>query len=227
MAKRIYSEGNFVKVDNDGTITRYPSNSYYRDENGSLTIHHPRGFEKAIADPTEWLNAKDGGVAYTRDTLEAFLDVSIGGFSSASGGSGAELQYIEVPISQVDMGKLYDGTGIDVLPAPGVGKYYDAEKMLFEYKFNTLPYNASGVAYFLTFCGINIDLQSNMWTNASRSTIARAIGGESSNGTVFPSTFQGEENKAVRFQPEEPGNAINNGDGSGIIKLWYRIVEIS
>ena len=61
MAKRIYAEGNFVKVDTEGEIKRYPANSYYRDENGTLTIYHPRGFQKGFPNPGEWLNAKEGG----------------------------------------------------------------------------------------------------------------------------------------------------------------------
>jgi hypothetical protein len=167
-----------------------------------------------------------GLIRFTDATLTTFLRENTG-FNPASGSSGAELQFIEVPITAAEMVKFYDGTGIDILPPCGVGNYYDAEKIIFEYKFNSIAYNPSGVAFFVTSCGINLDFQSNIWTNASRSTFTRAIGGESSSGSTFPTVQVSIENKPIRLAPEEPGNTMNDGNGSLVVKLWYRIIPIS
>jgi hypothetical protein len=53
-----------------------------------------------------------------------------------------QYDYVVVDISSSDILSM-DSTPIILLPAPGVGKYYDVDKIIFEFSYNSLPYNTA------------------------------------------------------------------------------------
>ena len=78
------------------------------------------------------------------------------GFTSSTIGGGSE--WIETIVNISSSQILNMGTTpIELLPAPGVNKYYDIEQIAFEYTYGTTPY--SGIQY-ITYAGrlINSDL---------------------------------------------------------------------
>ena len=56
--------------------------------------------------------------------------------------SSSQYSYTEVNISSSDILSM-DSTPVELLPAPGAGKYYDVDKIIFEFSYNSLVYNTA------------------------------------------------------------------------------------
>ena len=79
----------------------------------------------------------EGDVPYDQGSLFTFLTENTGNFNPAPGGSGAFLEtVIEISSAQI----LAMGSAITLLASPGLGKYYEIQKVIFEYTHNTTAY---------------------------------------------------------------------------------------
>jgi len=93
MAKRLYLEENYIKVDDgENPVAQYPLSSLYDISDGNLRLTHPKGFKVSFPDPTEWINTEIGSETFTFETMEIFFELNTG-FNSASGGS--EAKFVE------------------------------------------------------------------------------------------------------------------------------------
>lgn len=91
MAKRIYTSGNYLIVDEGGKLTNFPKNmTAFSETTDSFfieAVNLPHQKEIGFTDLPNWKNG-NGNAVLTKDSLRTLLRENTG-FSTASGGSGA------------------------------------------------------------------------------------------------------------------------------------------
>lgn len=132
-------------------------------------------------------------------------------------------QYTEVDISSAEILAM-GTTPVELLPAPGVGEYYDIDKIIFEYNHNTSAYT---VISELLISGLGLNgfdsyiwiAQSILSQGANVVTVINPNVHEGSSGSALGGNFVGTD--SVEF------TSLNNptdGDGTLKVKIWYRIM---
>jgi hypothetical protein len=136
-----------------------------------------------------------------------------------------EPTYLEVNITSEQI--LSMGTSpIELLPAPGEGKYYDCRVVL-EYTFNNVDYSVTddimigfdgyGAVQLIRYLldGFNVNTVA-IW-NGAGTAIERSIAYAS-----FYTAYSMQVNKSVVFTTLDATNPTN-GDGTVKAKIWYTI----
>lgn len=142
MALKVYTSGNYIITDT-GYVMHEFAKGYttysYNQSTQTFTIRESVGgsFTVTRAQVLAGDITDESSVAYTFSTFEAFLRENTG-FKTASGGSEAySTTVVNISSAQIlAMGT----TPIELLPAAGAGKYYEIEKVRFEYTHNTTNY---------------------------------------------------------------------------------------
>ena len=126
-------------------------------------------------------------------------------------GIGGYQYYTEVTVSSAEILTL-SSTPIELLPAPGVGNYYDI-KLILEYTFNTTPY-VSGIGDVIITDGTNIiyDMFSLNSIGADIVYMTQSMNGPGY--LVFP-------NNSIYL--EQQNVDPTSGDGEMLLKIWYSI----
>jgi hypothetical protein len=129
---------------------------------------------------------------------------------------GGYQNYIEVNVTSAD---ILDSntTPFELLPAPGVGKYYDA-KFIVEYDYNTTQYNVGGINLTFIYDGTNYVYQVCKLDTLNNDTVLfprieigssiYAVGGMNLNSPLYLYT-----------ENADP----TTGNGTMLFKIWYTI----
>ena len=143
----------------------------------------------------------------TDDPAGSSYKADIGQVANAIGGY---QYYSAITISSADILTL-NSIPVELLPSPGVGKYYDT-KMIFEYTFNTTPYTTIGSINVTD--GTNIVYETFNLTVLGNDTIF--IAQSMTNPTFFL-------NLNTPLYLTTPITDPTSGDGTMLIKIWYSI----
>jgi hypothetical protein len=144
--------------------------------------------------------------------------------ASAAGVASSGFTYTEVAITSPQI--LAKDT-ITVLPAPGANKYYDIEKVIFEYNYGTIAYvNQNPQGIYLNqgrdFIIVHGDI-----IEGTQDTVAIARPHAPYNTDVSVGDQQNPIeyfwlNEAVVMDYYDGGTIIN-GNGTLLLKVWYKI----
>lgn len=134
--------------------------------------------------------------------------------------------YIEIPVSSAQIQLL--GGGLQLLPTPGINKYYIIEQVAIEYTFNTLAYIfPTSVAFYLDGC-FDSYIDKTILTS-STDTVATISGNlrntysvGSGSGSTWVKTNKDVLNANLIMGTQNNDNPIN-GNGTMLIKIWYKI----
>lgn len=232
MAKQLKVEDNYV-VHYDTTAGEYVesfaiNHCVYRETELAFIILEQIDKEtltinKADVISGAWIDGNS--IAYTEDGIRTFLQQSTG-FNTASGGSDAGYEYLEVALTDVQIKTL--GTPIDLIAAQGVGTYFEYFGSI-EFTHGTIPYAWSGGADGIVVGNFN---------SYGGNYFADDLIGSSENRVVwFSSDGFGQEdafsanvstaysvplNEALKIFTYNNSNPIN-GDGTILIKVWYKV----
>ena len=162
----------------------------------------------------------DGGYAPTAITVADF-----------AAGLPQNSEYTEVIKELTSAQILTLGTPIELLQAPGVGKYYVIDRIQLEYTFNTTPYifPTSGT-FYLDGCfdayvtrTILVDTQNTVCV--LRANLRNTITVGSGSGSVQVLTNRDVLNSNLIIGTPN-GDNPTNGDGTLKIKIYYKIETI-
>ena len=151
------------------------------------------------------------------DEMTRDMTTVIGVLNTANLG---ELQYTEVAVSSAEILAM-GSTPVSILPAAGVGKYYEWN-MLLEYNHVSTAYTISDLYLYLDapFVLIGKSLISsagNKYVHMSSNSVDSS---ESTAGVAykFPSTL----NQPVNLSTYD-SNDPTLGDGTILVKIWYKV----
>lgn len=134
--------------------------------------------------------------------------------------------YLEIPLSSAEI-KLLGGS-LQLLPTPGANKYYIIEQIAMEYTFNTLAYIfPTSSTFYLDGCFDSyID---KTFLTSSTDTVATISGNlrntysvGTGSGTTLVKTNKDVLNANLIIGTQNNDNPTT-GDGTMLIKIWYKI----
>ena len=136
--------------------------------------------------------------------------------SQVSEAIGAYQNYIEVNVTSADI-LVSNTTPSELLPSPGVGKYYDA-KFIVEYDYNTTQYSVGGSNLTFIYDGTNyvyqvckLDTLNNdivLFPRVEIGSSIYAVGGMNLNSSL-----------SLYTENADP----TTGNGTMLFKIWYSV----
>lgn len=228
MAKRIYTENNYILVDNDnGNVEEIPmQGSFYNESTQSVSIVNPNASINVpilVSDVANWYD-EAGTTPYSLATLKTFLRTNTG-FNPASGGSGAyDFEKFTVNLGEFEVSSL--GTAKEVLPFAGVGKYWDVDRYTIQTFVNgSTPYQL-GTGDFI-YIGFEL---SAIYKGIDRTALTAGI------SQIITDSFTGKYN-ATDDVDKQVGQRVNDrvvigtwnggnpnfGDGDMVINIWAKL----
>jgi hypothetical protein len=185
---------------------------YQRESDGKIVYKKKNGTVVEVMD----------GESTTITTLESDVDTLQTDVTNLQANAG--YTYTEVAVTSANI--LAKDT-ITVLPAPGANKYYDIEKVIFEYNYGTIAYvNQNPQGIYLNqgrdFIIVHGDI-----IEGTQDTVAIARPHAPYNTDVSVGDQQNPIeyfwlNEAVVMDYYD-GGTITNGDGTLLLKVWYKI----
>lgn len=166
------------------------------------------------------------------DALNPIVKISVDGTTIKGLGTPASplvvesYLYIEIPVSSSQI--LSMGSSIKLLPPPGINKYYIIEQIAIEYTFNTLAYIfPTSLAFYLDGCfdsyidkTILTSLTDTVATISGNLRNTYSVG--SGSGSTLVKTNKDVLNADLIMGTQNNDNPIN-GNGTMLIKIWYKI----
>ena len=144
----------------------------------------------------------------SQDPSGSSYKANIGQVADAIGGY---QYYTAVTVSSAEILTL-SSSPIELLPAPGVGYYYDI-KLILEYTFNTTPYTvASGDLIIDDGTNVMYDIFSLQSIGADVVFMTQSMVGP--NTIIFP-------NSSIYLSQQTADPTL--GDGEMLLKIWYSI----
>jgi hypothetical protein len=152
------------------------------------------------------------------------VQTAIDKLAELSGGSQYTETIVNIPSAQIlAMGT----TPIELLPAAGVGKYYDIEKVILEYTNVT-------TAYSLAIDYLQIEYNNNTYANLNKSIITQSDNaldiiknGQENDGTSevnFTYGNSGMLNQNVRLKVYNSSTNPTLGDGTLRVKIYHKTI---
>jgi hypothetical protein len=147
----------------------------------------------------------------TQNSTGSSYKAELGQVADAIGGY---QYYTAVTVSSAEILTL-SSLPIELLPAPGVGYYYDI-KLILEYTFNTTPYTvASGDVIIDDGTNVMYDIFSLQGIGADVVFMTQSMVGP--NTIVFP-------NSSIYLSQQIVDPTL--GDGEMLLKIWYSIRQL-
>jgi hypothetical protein len=185
---------------------------------------------ESLSNPSE--NSQDlminqSGIMGTKNSSGVFNPIGGGN----GGGNTSEFEYAEIfiPSSQILMLGWSSGWGeygeIELLPSPGVNKFYYLEEVTFEYKFNTTAYTISNPSWHIIFVNYDIpSILSQALIGGNSSTFIRLKRNTITNqyGEIY---YINNHMNSIKLGYDE--FRPTNGDGDMLIKIKYQIYDIN